>query len=236
MRGQIVAIGGGGFTCEKDRLAIDHYLLELTNKERPHVLFLPQASAEAKDYVEAYLTAYRQLGADADWLSLYGSVEHGWEERILKADLVYVGGGNTRSMLALWREWGVDQLLRQAAEQGSVLAGVSAGAICWFEQGITDSVRPLGVLDCLGFLPGSCCPHYDGEPERRPAYAKFLLEQRCEPGIALSDGTAAHYVDGKLHQTLVWREGRAYSLDGDAKETELPALQIIASDACSQRV
>ncbi len=222
MRGQVVAIGGGGFTPE-----IDRYLLELTGKERPRVLFLPQASAEAPAYVDAYLAAYGALEADAGWLSLYGRVENGWEEQILNSDLIFVGGGNTRSMLALWREWGVDRLLRQAAEQGSVLAGVSAGAICWFEQGITDSVWPLGVLDCLGFVPGSCCPHYDSEPERKPALASFLKEGSCAPGIALSDGTAAHYINGALHKVLSWREGAAYALDQKAGETQLTGHSLL---------
>lgn len=227
MRGQVVAIGGGGFTNEGDRFAIDRYLLELTGKEKPRVLFLPQASAEAKVYVDAYLTAYGQVDCEADWLSLYGRVKGGWEERILSADLIYVGGGNTRSMLALWREWGVDGLLRQAAEQGSVLAGVSAGAICWFEQGITDSVWPLGVLDCLGFIPGSCCPHYDSEPERKPALAQFLKEGRCAPGVALSDGTAAHFIDGELYKVLRWREGEAYALNQSADETQLTGHSLL---------
>ncbi len=218
----IVAIGGGGFSSEEDDKAIDRYLLDLTGKKEPRALFLPQASAEAPAYVEAFLDAYGELGAKPSWLSLYGRVERGSERCILEQDIIYVGGGNTRSMLALWREWGVDQLLRGALEQGTVLAGISAGAICWFEQGVSDSVWPLVVMDCLGFLKGSCCPHYDGEPERRPAYLKFVKEGQAIPGIALCDGAAAHFVDGKLHKVITSRSSaQALHLDAQGVETSL---------------
>jgi len=110
------------------------------------------------------------------WTSLFGIVKPGWREHLLAQDIIYVGGGNTRSMICLWREWGADEVLREAYEAGILLCGVSAGAICWFEQGVTDSVWPLGVLPCLGLLPGSCCPHYDSEAERRPTSTASCTE------------------------------------------------------------
>jgi len=147
------------------------------------------------------------LGALPSHLSLFGRVTRDWRDRLLAQDVIYVGGGNTRSMLALWREWGVHEVLAQAAERGTILAGVSAGMICWFEQAVTDSVWPLGIVNGLGFLPGSACPHYDGEPERRPTYLRMIEDGIAQPGIALQDGAAAHFVEGDLHQVVTARRG-----------------------------
>ena len=140
-----------------------------------------------------------------------------------------MGGGNTKSMLALWRAWGVDEILRQALGQGTVLAGVSAGANCWFEQGITDSVvAELSVLPCLGFLAGSFCPHYDGEVTRRPAYHRFLAQDEIAPGLAAEDAVGIHFVDGVLVQAVTGRPGaRAYRLWRDgATVVEEPLVSV----------
>jgi peptidase E len=154
------------------------------------------------------------------WFSLFGRVPNGWEQRLLAQDVIFVGGGNTRSMLALWREWGIDRVLKQAAERGTILAGVSAGAICWFEQCITDSVWPLGTIQGLGWLKGSACPHYDGEPERRPTTLRMVAEGRAMDGIALCDYAAGHYIDGKLHQVITTVEAaKAFYLKRQDKAT-----------------
>src|SRR5437762_8124091 len=115
-------------------------------------------------------------------------------------------------MLAVWREWHFDEILREAWEQGVVLAGISAGAICWFEQGITDSFADeLKVMDCMGFLKGSCCPHFDGEVDRRPSFEKMLLEGRIRPGLALDDCAAVHFVGEEILRVVVSRpEADAY--------------------------
>ena len=164
MKKHIIAIGGAAFNKNPDEPSIEQYILDLTGKEKPKVCFLPQASAEAQNYVVRFYETFHRLGAQTSWISLFGRVEPTWKDKLLEQDVIFVGGGNTRSMLALWREWGMDTLLKEAYEKGIVLAGVSAGAICWFEKGITDSVWPMGVLDCLGILKGSCSPHYDSEP------------------------------------------------------------------------
>jgi peptidase E len=204
---QIIAIGGG-FVRDKSALVLERYVLSQVASKTPKVSFLPQASAESKDYIVRFYDILTSLGAQPTAISLFGRVSPDWKERLLASDIIFVGGGNTRSMLALWREWGVDKVLKEAYEKGIVLAGVSAGAICWFEQGITDSVWPLGVLDCLGFLPGSSCPHYDTEPERRPTFLKLMEQQSVKPGIALSDDVAAHYIDGVLHRVVSAKEGK----------------------------
>ncbi len=201
---QIIAIGGSF----ESPFALERYILSQIEKTNPKVCFLPQASAESKEYIVRFYDMLTGVGAHPFTVSLFGRVAPNWKERLLSADIIFVGGGNTRSMLALWREWGVDKVLKEAYEKGIVLAGVSAGAICWFEQGITDSVWPLGVLECLGFLPGSSCPHYDTEPERRPTFLKLMSERAVKPGIALPDHVAAHYVDGVLHRVVSAKQGK----------------------------
>ena len=136
---------------------------------------------------------------------------------MLEQDAIFVGGGNTRSLLAVWRDWGLDLHLRAAWERGIVLGGSSAGSICWFEQGLTDSsAGPLVKLDCLGLLPGSNCPHYDSESLRRPTFRKLVAAGRMIDGLAADDGTALHYVDGRLlravasrRQARAWRVRRS---------------------------
>jgi peptidase E len=113
---------------------------------------------------------------------------------VSECDVIYVGGGNTRNMLAIWGACGLDALLRRAWESGTVLCGISAGAICWFEQGHTDSAGSLGAMTCLGFLPGSCCPHYDGEPGRQPSYHALIQQGALSAGYALDEGAALHFI------------------------------------------
>ena len=147
-------------------------------------------------------------------------------EFLFAFDIVHVGGGNTRSMLAVWRHWGFDAVLREAWERGIVLCGSSAGSICWFEQGVTDSTAgPLVPMECLGLLRGSHCPHYDGEPERRPAYQQLVAAGDIAPGIACDDGAAAHYVDAERVRCISARPAaRAYAVErvgNEARETPL---------------
>jgi len=141
-----------------------------------------------------------------------------------------VGGGNTANMLAIWRVHGVDQALRAAWEAGVVLCGLSAGSLCWFESGVTDSFGlPLTPLHgALGFLPGSHCPHYDGEPGRRPTYQRCVAAGLLPPGMAADDGCALHFQDTQLTAVVASRPtAQAYRVerdpDGSATETPLPA-------------
>lgn len=199
---QIIAIGGGGFTSENPNLKIENYLLTQTKKDKPKICFLPQASHEAPEYILKFLETFMKLGAEPSWVSLFGRVEDSWKRKILEQDIIYVGGGNTKSMIALWKAWGMDQILKEAYSKGIVMSGISAGAICWFEQGITDSVWPLGVVDGLGFLNGSTCPHFDTEAERQEVYRSKVNEAAIKPGIALEDCVAAHFIDGKLAHVI----------------------------------
>lgn len=235
---QIIAIGGGSFTHHSNILLLK-YIFKQTGKESPKICFLPQASAESKDYIVTFYQTCLRLGAQPSWVSLFGRVEPSWHEWLLAQDIIFVGGGNTRSMLALWKAWGLDHVLREAYERGIILCGTSAGAICWFEQGITDSGRarptsgptigedgPLGVLECLGILKGSCCPHYDDEPERRPAYLKFIASGEAKSGIALAQYAAAHYVDAKLHKVVTGAKNKKCFLVSVNEEKELESLYL----------
>ncbi len=144
-------------------------------------------------------------------------------ELALDSDVILVCGGNTANMLAVWRLHGFDRILREAWESGVVLAGWSAGLICWFEAGITDSFGPQldGMRDGLGFLPGSACPHYDTEEQRRPVYAE-LVANGFPPGIALDDAAAAHYAGTELRKIVVSRpNARGYNIGPDG-ESQLP--------------
>jgi dipeptidase E len=209
----IIAIGGAAFSAEPRNLAIDRYILDQTKKDRPNVLFIPTATGDADPCIAKFYAAYASLDAKPLHLSFFQRTSD-LRDVISAQDAIYVGGGNTKSMLAVWADWGLPDLLKQASASGTVLAGVSAGAICWFDQGVTDSwAGSLRPLDCLGFIPGSCCPHYDSEPERRPSYHALLAQGTVKPGIAIEDGVAAHYRNGRLERVVSSRErARAYHL------------------------
>lgn len=234
---QIIAMGGGGFSMEPDNSALDRYVLEQTGKPRPAVCFLPTAGGDPADYVVKFYAAFTKLDCRPSHLSLFRPPTADLQSFILEKDVIYVGGGNTRSMLALWREWGLDEILREAWNRGVVLAGLSAGAICWFEQGVTDSVPgPLGPLPCLGLLPGSCCPHYDGETERRPAYHRLLSQDEILPGFGVDDGAALHFVGRELKGVVSSRpSARAYAVEkvsGEVSERPLESVHLLKQAAC----
>jgi peptidase E len=199
----IVAIGGGGFGRDPYDPRLDDYLLSLVDSDRPRVSFLPQASAECKDYVARFFHAYARR-ADASWVSLFDRRVLDLRAELLGQDMIFVGGGNTANMLAIWRVHGVDEILREAWESGIVLCGVSAGAICWFESSVTDSfgLQLDALPDGLSFLPGSFCPHYDGEERRRPVYRELISSGRLPPGVAADDCVAVRYAGRDLAEVV----------------------------------
>jgi dipeptidase E len=227
IRRQIIALGGGGFAVNPDNLALDRYIVAQARVSDPDVVFIPTASGDADPYIVRFYTAYLGLPCRPSHVSFFRRTPD-LRSYLLAQDVIYVGGGNTKSMLAVWRDWGVPELLREACAAGIVLAGISAGAICWFVQGITDSFADqLKVLDCLGFLPGSCCPHYRDEAERRPAYHRLLRDREIAPGWAIDDGAALHFVNGELHRVVSARQGStAYQVrtaDGVVQEEPIAA-------------
>ena len=219
-------MGGGGFSMEPENPLLDRYVLSLARTPRPRICFVPTASGDDQGYIDRFYAAFSGHACEATHLSLFRPPTADLRGFVLAQEILYVGGGNTRSMLALWREWGLDRVFREAWEQGIVLAGLSAGSICWFEQGTTDSVPgSLTVLPCLGLLPGSNCPHYDGEPARRPAYRRMVASGEIGPGYAADDGVALHFAGTALLRIVGSRPAaRAYRLErlgGQAQETEL---------------
>lgn len=223
----IIAIGGAAFSGEPRNLALDKYILTQTGKPRPKVLMIPTATGDAPVYVAKFYAAYASLDAVPTHLPFFERTPD-LRSLVLEQDVVFVGGGNTKSMLAVWREWGLPEILKEAYEAGIVLGGVSAGAICWFQQGVTDSwADRLRPLDGLGLLSGSCCPHYDGEVERRPAYHHLIETRAVAPGYAIEDGVAAHFKDGRLARVVTKKVGSsAYEVSvvgGRASERRLEA-------------
>jgi dipeptidase E len=215
---QIVAIGGGRLCPE-----LCAYLVGLTGRERPRVLYIGTATAEDPD---AALLVYDRFAglAEMSRLEFFPWPPDNLRSTVFDRDLIFVGGGNTANMLAIWRVHGGDELLREALEAGVVLAGSSAGGICWFEHGITDSFGPqLDRMDCLGFLPGSFCPHWDDEEQRQPRYHE-LLKDGLPGGYAADSGVGLHFVDGELREVVACAEGsKAYRLElRNAEVVETP--------------
>ena len=187
----LIAIGG--LLPEKESLPLCEYVLRQSGKRRPAIGFVPTATGDAARSLERFNTLFGTLDCRRSHLEFFDRTPD-LKKYVAAQDVIFVGGGNTKSMLAVWREWELPQLLKRAWLAGRVLAGWSAGAICWFQQGLTDSFADrLAPLECLGFLPGSCAPHYSGEPDRRPAYQKLIRQKRLPAGIAIEDGAGVHF-------------------------------------------
>ena len=223
---RIVALGGGGFSMEPDNLALDRHVLSLAGVERPRVAFVPTASGDADSYVARFHEAFATLPCEASHLSLLKREIADLRAFVLAQDVIYVGGGNTFNMLALWKLHGLDVIFREAWEAGVVLAGISAGALCWFESGPTDSFGPLAPMTCLGFLAGSLCVHYDGEVARRPTYLGLVADGAVPDGWAADDGAALVFAGETLGEVVTSRPAaRAFRVargPGGATETTLP--------------
>ena len=229
---QIIAIGGGGFYRDSENLELERYIIQQTGSAEPRVAFVPTASGEPDHYVTSFYAAFLRLGAKPSVLTLFKRIPD-LRSFLLNQDVIYVGGGNTKTMLAIWRDWGVVEILREAWEAGIVLAGVSAGAICWFEHGLTDSYSDaLRPLACLGFIPGSCCPHYDGEAQRRPSMHRLLTSGEIAAGVAIEDWTGIHFRGTGIHRVVASKSGaRAYQLrlaHGSVQEVPLSVEYFVA--------
>ena len=204
---QIVGFGGHSLGAPEYR-ALEDWLLGLTRKERPRILFIPTASAEDPGYTVLVFDTFKDR-AEVSHLDFFPWPPAELRDFVLGHDLVYVGGGNTANMLAIWREHGLDEIARDAWQAGVVLAGVSAGMICWFEGGVTDSFGPqLEAMECLGLIPGSACPHYDGEELRRPRYHE-LVAGGFPGGWAADDGVALHFEGWELREAVTALPGKA---------------------------
>ena len=228
---QIVALGGGGFSMERDSSLLDDYVLSLTGASRPRVCFLPTASGDADHYVVRF---YRRFSptCDASHLSLFrrdqgtDGVEDDLATHLLSQDLIYVGGGNMLSMLGAWRAHGLDAILRKAWRRGIVMCGPSAGSLCWFDQALSAFHGAPRIVRGLGLLPYSNCVHYDAEPERRAEYHRFVADG-MRPGFAAEDGVALHFRGTDLARVVSSRrDGAAFLVEHDGKRVRETRLEV----------
>lgn len=212
---RILALGGGGFLLENRHSPIDQYIVRLTGPGRPRICFVATPNGDLPEAIDRFYEAYGALDCEPSHLAFFrkpapGAIALGdIEDSLLGMDAIYVGGGNTKSALGVWREWGLQQIFQRALNAGVLLCGVSAGAICWFESGLTDSIWGAGLqpMRCLGFLGGACSVHYHSDPVRR-AKLHELIEARVFPeAVGIDDYAGVLYEDGRIARILSWRRG-----------------------------
>lgn len=229
---RIVALGGGGFSTTPDDRRLDDHVLALAAVPRPRVLFVPTASGDSPEYADRFRAAFPPERARASVLGLFERTVADLRAHVLAQDVVYVGGGSTANLLAVWRTHGLDVVLNEAWAAGVVLAGISAGMNCWFGASVTDSFSTdlVGLRDGLALLPGSACPHYDGEPRRRPVY-RSLVADGFPGGYAADDDAALVFTDGALTEVVTSRPGagahRVELRDGEVREEPLPGRLLV---------
>jgi len=219
-----ILIAGGGF-----RTRFIGYMAALTGKDRPRLCYLPTAAADRPSSIERWYAYCEVLDVEAhhqeSFISSY-RMDRSWEEVFLSMDGIVVSGGNTLNQQAIWRAQGIDEVLREAWNRGIILGGASAGSLCWFEEGTTDS-RPkeLTKVECLGFIPGSHSPHYDAEEERRPAYHRLIADGTLKPGWACDNDAGIYFEDNEVRRVVHTREGaKVYYVgvvDGQIREEVL---------------
>ena len=204
----IVAIGGGGFGRSLGSLKIEKYIISLINKKRPKICFIPTASGDSSLYKLNFYRAFSKLDCITSHIDFFSRTEN-LEEKVLTQDIIYVGGGNTKSMLDVWKEWNLHEILRNAYEKGIIMSGVSAGAICWFDKGITDSyAEELSIIDCLGIVEGIACPHFDEEKEREPYVNDVINREIINSFICIEGNCAFHIKNNIEYYSLDFGNGR----------------------------
>jgi peptidase E len=243
----IVAIGGGGFRFDgrwsPQPSALTRYALRLTGRDDPRVSSLHTAVGDAPERILNWYNAFAGTPVRADHLALYPMPNHDdVRAHLLSQDAIFVNGGSTVNLLALWNAHGLVPILREAWESGVVLWGVSAGMLCWFDSGVTDSFSPRldPFTGGLGLLPGSACPHYDEESERRPVYTGLVASGALPAGVAADGGAGLHFRGTELHQVVAQREGASgwrVTPDGTGGvvETNLPAILLDADGTAASR-
>lgn len=212
---QIVTFGGGGFSMEAGNPLLDEFVLELTGKPRPKVCFLPSASGDADHYIVRFYRHFAAERCEPSHLSLFRRERAPTEPRahLLDQDLIYVGGGSVTSLIGVWRAHGIDRILREAWERGTVLCGLSAGSLCWFTEGVSTFHGSPQRTAGLALLPWSNTVHYSSEPTRREALFRWLRDGMA-PAYAADDGAALHFVGDDVAQVVSSRQGaRAYRVE-----------------------
>jgi dipeptidase E len=234
MTRRVVAMGGGGFSMEPENPLLDRFVVSLARSSPPRVCFLPTASGDSERYVADFYRAFTSLDCRPTDLQLFFRTVGDLEAFVLEQDVIYVGGGSTANLLAVWRVHGLDRILRRAWEEGVLLCGLSAGMNCWFTESVTDSfnLEQLGPLhDGLGLIPGSACPHYDGEEQRRPTFTRLVAAGVLGDGWAADDGAALVFAGDELEEVVASRpRAGAYRVertgDGGVEERALPVRRL----------
>ena len=219
-----ILITGGGFMTP-----FLQYMAELTEKPWPRICFLPTAVGDRADAKLNFYNWCSTLNVEPFVQDVFIeslTQTKGWDEVLLSADAILASGGNTLNQQAIWRAQGIDVVLREAWERGIVLGGASAGSLCWFEEGTSDS-RPkaLSIVKCLGFLPGSHSPHYDAEPGRRPLYQKLIRSGQLKPGYACDNEAGLYFEGTEVKRVISIKDGaKCYYVsvvDGEVQERVL---------------
>ena len=228
---QIISIGGGGFGRSLGELRIEKYIINQSKSKNPKICFIPTATGDDNGYINNFYRAFNSLACIPSDISFFKRTID-LRKHILDQDIIFVGGGNTKSMLAVWREWGLDVILKEAYDKGVIMSGVSAGAICWFEQGITDSwSHDLAIMDCLGFVNGTCCPHYDEEPNRRPFVSRALKNKSIDSCISIEGFNALHLVDDSPKYSVAFMDNNdTYNVvlkNGEVSEDQIDGVEKI---------
>ncbi len=227
---QIIAIGGGGFGRNPGEGIIEKYILDQAESKKPNICFIPTATGDNDSYKVNYYSTFSRFSCNPTHIDLFKRTPD-LKKIIENQDIVFIGGGNTKSMLAVWRDWDLDSTLVDAYHRGVVMSGVSAGAICWFNKGITDSwENDLFLLPCLGIVNGSCCPHYDEEKNRRPAVMKMLKEGLLKDCFCIEEGSALHFKNDDLYTNVSFSEKKKSYItkweNGSFIEKEISSIQI----------
>jgi dipeptidase E len=223
----ILALGGGGFTAPPGDPCLDELVLQLAGAPVPRILFLPTASGDPRDQIGRFHAAFGDRPCEPEVLSLFrmGDLRRPLRDVVLSQDVIYVGGGSMRNLLAIWQVHGLDRLLRDAWERGVVLAGLSAGAMCWLEGGVTTSSGAPEPTPGLGFLPGSLSVHADTEPRRRAVYLAAVADGMLPPGWIADDGVGLLFRDMALERVVSARPraraARVHLVDGAVVETPI---------------
>lgn len=213
----VIALGGGGFSEEPDNPLLDDFILASTPAERPRVCFVPTAFGDHPGLLLKFYAAFAERDATATHLPLFVRGRQSARDLLLAQDVIYVSGGNLANLLAVWRAHGIDSILREAWERGIVIAGLCAGAMCWFEGGISASFghELIPLEEGLGFIEGSFCPHYDADPRRRAAY-QGAVQNGFRAGFGVDDGAALVFRGAELSEIVSSRpEAGAHRIERD---------------------
>jgi dipeptidase E len=231
-RRRILALGGHDFDRRIGNDAICDLIVELAESPRPRICLLPTASGDPEDQINRFRRAFAERDCIPEVVSLFRLAENPVDvrEELLRQDVIYAGGGSMLNLVAIWRAHRIDEVLRECWREGILICGQSAGAMVWFQGGITSSQGQPAVATGLGLLPGSACVHYLTEPVRRRSFLRAIAAGELEPGLGLEDQTGALFEDSELAETISARDGAAVwevtAESGGAAETELHSRRL----------